>query len=190
VLFFNILFDHLLESAADEMGVGLVVGINTAIIQFAQGICFAIPVNTMRWVVSALLKEGQDYPGDSWASPGKRAAAGSTVGSGAVQCPVTSPRQRRHRAVGLVASAESSEHGETAPHRLYAPGAIPSISAAGLVVANSLGPFWRSQPVDGLPSADADDSMVDVSGETVRLDLLPDDLHVCHNGGCTYLHLV
>jgi S1-C subfamily serine protease len=38
---------------------GLVIGINTAIIQFAQGICFAIPVNTMRWVVSSLIKEGK-----------------------------------------------------------------------------------------------------------------------------------
>jgi S1-C subfamily serine protease len=38
---------------------GLVIGVNTAIIQFAQGICFAIPVNTMRWVISLLLREGK-----------------------------------------------------------------------------------------------------------------------------------
>jgi S1-C subfamily serine protease len=38
---------------------GLVVGINTAVIQFAQGICFAIPVNTVRWVVSYLIREGK-----------------------------------------------------------------------------------------------------------------------------------
>ncbi len=38
---------------------GLVIGINTAIIQYAQGICFAVPVNTMRWVVTALLREGK-----------------------------------------------------------------------------------------------------------------------------------
>jgi S1-C subfamily serine protease len=38
---------------------GMVIGINTAIIQFAQGICFAIPVNTVRWVVSMLLREGK-----------------------------------------------------------------------------------------------------------------------------------
>jgi S1-C subfamily serine protease len=36
-----------------------VVGINTAIIQFAQGICFAIPVNTLRWVVTLLIREGK-----------------------------------------------------------------------------------------------------------------------------------
>jgi S1-C subfamily serine protease len=38
---------------------GRVIGINTAIIQYAQGICFAIPINTMRWVVTILLKEGK-----------------------------------------------------------------------------------------------------------------------------------
>jgi S1-C subfamily serine protease len=38
---------------------GRVIGINTAIIQFARGICFAIPVNTVRWVVSELLREGK-----------------------------------------------------------------------------------------------------------------------------------
>jgi S1-C subfamily serine protease len=38
---------------------GYIIGINTAIIQFAQGICFAIPVNTMRWVVSLLIKDGK-----------------------------------------------------------------------------------------------------------------------------------
>jgi S1-C subfamily serine protease len=36
-----------------------VIGINTAIIQYAQGICFAIPVNTVRWVVSLLIREGK-----------------------------------------------------------------------------------------------------------------------------------
>jgi S1-C subfamily serine protease len=38
---------------------GCVIGINTAIIQNAQGICFAIPVNTMRWVVTQLIREGK-----------------------------------------------------------------------------------------------------------------------------------
>ena len=36
-----------------------VVGINTAIIAPAQGICFAIPSNTARWVSAALIKEGR-----------------------------------------------------------------------------------------------------------------------------------
>ena len=35
-----------------------VVGINTAIIQHAQGICFAIPASTAKWVTGALIKEG------------------------------------------------------------------------------------------------------------------------------------
>lgn len=38
---------------------GRIVGINTAIIQGAQGICFAIPVNTARWVAGLLIKEGR-----------------------------------------------------------------------------------------------------------------------------------
>jgi S1-C subfamily serine protease len=38
---------------------GNVIGINTAIIQYAQGICFAIPVNTMRWVVTQLIRDGK-----------------------------------------------------------------------------------------------------------------------------------
>lgn len=38
---------------------GRVVGVNTAIIQHAQGICFAIPVNTAHWVAGMLIKEGR-----------------------------------------------------------------------------------------------------------------------------------
>jgi S1-C subfamily serine protease len=38
---------------------GRVIGINTAIIQYAQGICFAIPANTVRWAVALLLREGK-----------------------------------------------------------------------------------------------------------------------------------
>jgi S1-C subfamily serine protease len=38
---------------------GRVVGINTAIIQGAQGICFAVPANTARWIVGLLIRDGQ-----------------------------------------------------------------------------------------------------------------------------------
>ncbi|MSQ22812.1 MAG: PDZ domain-containing protein [Dehalococcoidia bacterium] len=34
------------------------MGMNTAIIQHAQGICFAIPINTAKWVSAALIKQG------------------------------------------------------------------------------------------------------------------------------------
>lgn len=38
---------------------GCVVGINTAIIAYAQGICFAVPSATARWVAGLLIKEGR-----------------------------------------------------------------------------------------------------------------------------------
>jgi len=38
---------------------GRLIGINTAIIQMAQGICFAIPVNTVRRVVAQLFSQGR-----------------------------------------------------------------------------------------------------------------------------------
>ncbi len=38
---------------------GQVIGINTAVIAGSQGICFAIPANAAKWVVSALIREGR-----------------------------------------------------------------------------------------------------------------------------------
>src|SRR5439155_15595683 len=38
---------------------GRVVGINTAVIRGAQGICFAVPANTARWVAGLLIREGE-----------------------------------------------------------------------------------------------------------------------------------
>ncbi|MDR7486230.1 MAG: trypsin-like peptidase domain-containing protein [Armatimonadota bacterium] len=38
---------------------GRVIGINTAIMAFSQGLCFAVPINTAKWVVGHLLREGR-----------------------------------------------------------------------------------------------------------------------------------
>src|SRR5262249_50708064 len=38
---------------------GLVIGINTAVIQPAQGICFAIPINMAKHIIPQLLKHGR-----------------------------------------------------------------------------------------------------------------------------------
>jgi S1-C subfamily serine protease len=38
---------------------GHVVGVNTAIIASAQGICFAVPANTAKWVAARLIRDGQ-----------------------------------------------------------------------------------------------------------------------------------
>lgn len=37
---------------------GAVIGINVAIVQQAQGLSFAIPINTVKWVASQLMKDG------------------------------------------------------------------------------------------------------------------------------------
>src|SRR5918993_330333 len=38
---------------------GEVVGVNTAIIASAQGICFAIPIDTAKWVAARLIRDGR-----------------------------------------------------------------------------------------------------------------------------------
>jgi S1-C subfamily serine protease len=78
---------------------GRVVGINTAIIQGAQGICFAVPVNTARWVAGLLINEGR--------------VRRAYLGVAAENCPIHVRVAREHGlpsaiAVGVVAVAEGS----------------------------------------------------------------------------------
>ena len=78
---------------------GRVVGINTAIIQGAQGICFAVPVSTARWVAGLLINEGRV----------RRAYLGITAENRPIHVRVA----REHGlpspvAVGVVAVAEGS----------------------------------------------------------------------------------
>ena len=56
---------------------GQVVGMNTAIIQHAQGICFAVPINTAKWVTAALIKDGRVFRG-------YLGVAGQTVPAGGI----------------------------------------------------------------------------------------------------------
>src|SRR5258706_580148 len=62
---------------------GAVVGVNTAIIPMAQGICFAIPSNTAQFVASRLMRDGRV----------KR----SYIGVGGQNVPLHRPEGRFHR---------------------------------------------------------------------------------------------
>ena len=80
---------------------GEVIGVNTAIIRPAQGICFAIASNTARWVVAWLIKDGRTSAAVSSACRVKtfrsstRSPAGTTSGRTPVcSSPASSPAAR------------------------------------------------------------------------------------------------
>ncbi len=105
---------------------GQVIGINTAIIAGSQGICFAIPVNTAKWVVSQLIHEGRV----------RRAYLGVSGQT------VNLPRQvaLRHQLEGRTAVLVSDVHPDTAASRAgVRPGdLIVKLGAARIHTADDL----------------------------------------------------
>jgi S1-C subfamily serine protease len=83
---------------------GEVVGINTAIIQQAQGICFAIASNTVRFVASKLMRDGR--------------IRRSSIGVAGQQTPIPRAIARAHQLVAasgvLALSVESRSPAEAA----------------------------------------------------------------------------
>ncbi len=69
---------------------GEVVGVNTAIIPYAQGICFAVASNTARFVLAELIRHGRV----------RRAFVGVTA--------ETAPVPRRHALAAGIANASAA----------------------------------------------------------------------------------
>jgi S1-C subfamily serine protease len=90
---------------------GEVIGVNTAIIPFAQGICFATAVDTAKWVVEQLLRFGR-------VRRGYIGVAGATM-------PLSRRAQRYHGlAAGAGVRVESIEPGGAAERSGIEPGDV------------------------------------------------------------------
>ena len=74
---------------------GQVIGVNTAIIQHAQGICFAVPINTAKWVIAALISHGR-------VARGYLGMAGQTVSLGGSRTPGMLGGERPPQAEGVL----------------------------------------------------------------------------------------
>lgn len=115
---------------------GRVVGINTAVIAAAQGICFAIPANTATAVVAALIRDGRVRRARIGIS-----AAGTPIGRG-LAARLALPASEGIRVVEVVPGSPAARAGLRAGDILvFLDGtALPSLSALQrLLTADRLG---------------------------------------------------
>ena len=120
---------------------GAVVGVNTAIIQQAQNISFAVPVNTASWVVSELISQGG------------RVRRGY-LGVSALTLPVSPALQRALNKNGTDAAAGAQSAAAAAMQVVQidprGPAAVAGIRAGDLIVSvdgapvRSMDDLWRS----------------------------------------------
>jgi S1-C subfamily serine protease len=102
---------------------GEVIGVNTAIIPMAQGICFATAIDTVRWVVTQLLRDGKVRRG--------------YLGFAGANVPVARRVVRHHElATDRAVRVESLERG--------GPAASAGLEAGDLIVA------YDGNPVGGI----------------------------------------
>jgi S1-C subfamily serine protease len=112
---------------------GEVIGVNTAIIPVAQGICFATAIDTVRWVVTQLLRDGKVRRG--------------YLGFAGANVPVARRVARYHDlAADRAVRVESVERG--------GPGAMAGLEPGDLIVAYDGKPVGRIDDLHRLLTAE------------------------------------
>jgi S1-C subfamily serine protease len=116
---------------------GQVVGVNTAIIMMAQGIGFAVPTNTARWVVSQLISHGRVKRG--------------FLGIGGRECPLNR-RMVRHHGLGEERAVEVvsvDRNGPAAKAGLRKGDLIVAANDQGVTCVDDLHRFLAEWPING-----------------------------------------
>src|SRR3989442_5209818 len=114
---------------------GEVIGVNTAIIPFAQGICFATAIDTAKWVVEQLLRFGRVRRG--------------YIGVGGATTPLSRRAVRFHGlAAGAGVRVESIEPGGAAQQAGIEPGDVIIGHDGGNVAGgDELHPLLSAEPI-------------------------------------------